>query len=110
MPEGIKFNIIHNISHSNSVETPWHLSCEVNKVEFQRAENPKGIAGNKCALEQVQAADEQFERSDTKHLLPAIPFGFSSVPNATFFPTSQTNILLFLFIILGYNNYERVCL
>ena len=35
---------------------------------------------------------------------------FSSVPNATFFPTSQTNILLFLFIILGYNNHEKVCL
>ena len=33
-------------------------------------------------------------------------FRFSSVPNATFFPTSQTNILLFLFIILGYNNYK----
>ena len=38
-----------------------YLICEVIKVEFQRAENPKGIAGNKCALEQVQAADEQFE-------------------------------------------------
>ena len=64
----------------------------------------------KCALEQVQAAGEQFERSDTKHLLPAISFGFSSVLNSTFFPTSQTNILLLLFIILGYNNYEKVCL
>ena len=92
------------------IRIPQYLICEVNKVEFQRAENPKGIAGNKCALEQVQAADEQFERSDTKHLLPAIPFGFSSVLNSTFFPTSQTNILLFNLLILGYNDYERVCL
>lgn len=37
-------------------------------------------------------------------------FQFSSVLNSTFFPTSQTNILLFLFIILGYNDYEKVCL
>ena len=117
MPEGIKFNLWKKRKSTLSVSVfelkiriPQYLICEVNKVEFQRAENPKGIAGNKCALEQVQAADEQFERSDTKHLLPAIPFGFSFVLNSTFFPTSQTNILLFNLLILGYNDYEKVCL
>ena len=86
MPEGIGVDlrkktggVTYNMSHSNPIGTPQHSACEVNKVEFQRTEKPKGIAGNKCALEQVQAADEQFGRSETKHLLPAIPFGFSSV-------------------------------
>ena len=67
------------MSNNNRIETQQHPACKVNKVEFQRTEKPKGIAGNKCALEQVQIADEQFGRSETKHLLPAIPFGFSSV-------------------------------
>ena len=36
--------------------------CEVGKnVEFRTDENPKGIAGNKCALEQVQTARPQLE-------------------------------------------------
>ena len=54
--------------------------CEVGKnVEFRTDENPKGIAGNKCALEQVQAAVEQFGRSDTKHFLHIAPFSISSL-------------------------------
>ena len=76
----------------------------------QYTENLKILIYHKCALEQVQIAVEQFGRSDTKHLCYMRIFRFSSVPNATFFPTSQTNILLFLFIILGYNNHEKVCL
>ena len=62
------------------IRIPQYLICEVNKVEFQRAENPKGIAGNKCALEQVQAADEQFGRRETKHLLYDRIFTFSPPP------------------------------
>lgn len=34
----------------------------------------------KCALEQVQAADEQFGRRETKHLLYDRIFTFSSPP------------------------------
>ena len=49
-------------------------------MEFRTDENPKGIAGNKCALEQVQAADEQFGRRETKHLLYDRIFTFSSPP------------------------------
>ena len=40
----------------------------------------KTLSYNKCALEQVQAADEQFGRRETKHLLYDRIFTFSSPP------------------------------
>ena len=39
----------------------------------------KILSYNKCALEQVQAADEQFGRRETKHLLYDRIFTFSSL-------------------------------
>ena len=40
----------------------------------------KILSYNKCALEQVQAADEQFGRRETKHLLYDRIFTFSPPP------------------------------
>ena len=45
-----------------------------------KTEKVKILSYNKCALEQVQAADEQFGRRETKHLLYGRIFTFSSPP------------------------------
>ena len=45
-----------------------------------KTEKVKTLSYNKCALEQVQAADEQFGCRETKHLLYDRVFTFSSPP------------------------------
>ena len=47
---------------------------------LSKTEKVKTLSYNKCALEQVQAADEQFGRRETKHLLYDRVFNFSSPP------------------------------
>lgn len=52
---------------------------------LSKTEKVKTLSYNKCALEQVQAAVEQFGRSDTKHFLHIAPFSISSLEWNSYF-------------------------
>ena len=59
--------------------TPSKWKVTIQTKFLPKTENPNLRACNKYALEQVPNADEHLERSETKYLLHALRFGFSSV-------------------------------